>query len=412
MPPGGFVRSEKLDAIVGGESLGHDVAEQFGRLGPFGLGNPGVRLLVPGARVDDVRPMGEGDRHARFSLASGSKRALGVAFSVNGSLARQAAAGPHDVSVSLELNEWNGAVSPRVVLGSLYAVPDADPADPGSDDAIDEPEFWQRFDAELAAAPGHWPPETPSRPAARREIDRRGDSTVAAIAGLASGGGTLLVVCADTLRRRDLVERAARPARFGGGALALVSARLPDAAAAAAAVVRDSGTGAVLADWNGLARAPRLVEGFDHVLVVDPAPFASLEQPGARRRGLPAPARRRRRVRVRAPLPPRRVAVTLVARRALPRAARRGPGRARPPGASRLCGAGRAHPRSPEAAARGARVLAELGLIEFAGSGASRSLGVVSSEGTDLERSGAFTAYRARREEGRACLTRPTRKAS
>ena len=42
-------------------------------------GNPGVRLLVPSARVRDVRTMGEG-KHARFSLHSGSHRALGVAF--------------------------------------------------------------------------------------------------------------------------------------------------------------------------------------------------------------------------------------------------------------------------------------------------------------------------------------------
>ena len=40
---------------------------------------PGVRLMVPSARVSDVRTMGEG-KHARFSLHSGAHRALGVAF--------------------------------------------------------------------------------------------------------------------------------------------------------------------------------------------------------------------------------------------------------------------------------------------------------------------------------------------
>ncbi len=116
------VRTETVDAVVGGEALGHDVAEQLARLGPFGSGNPGVRLLVPGAKLADVRRMGEGDRHARFSLTSGSTRALGVAFGVNGELDAVAAAGPVDVSLELELNEWNGAVEPRVVLGELYPV--------------------------------------------------------------------------------------------------------------------------------------------------------------------------------------------------------------------------------------------------------------------------------------------------
>jgi hypothetical protein len=70
-----------------------------------------------------------------------------------------------------------------------------------------------------------------------------------------------------------------------------------------------------------------------------------------------------------------------------------------------LCGEGRAHPHSPEVTARAARVLAELGLVSWDGSGANRALGVVSSSGTDLERSEAFVAYRDRYEEGRRYLS-------
>ena len=56
--------------MVGGADLGLDLAEELGRLAPFGMGNPGVRLLVPAARVRDVRPMGQEGKHARFSLHS------------------------------------------------------------------------------------------------------------------------------------------------------------------------------------------------------------------------------------------------------------------------------------------------------------------------------------------------------
>ncbi len=100
----------------------------------------------PGRESSDVRAMGEGDRHARFSLSSGSRRALGVAFSVDGALAAAASGGPLDVSVKLELNDWNGAVEPRVVLSELYAVPDSEPeADPGPH-RIDADEFWMRLE--------------------------------------------------------------------------------------------------------------------------------------------------------------------------------------------------------------------------------------------------------------------------
>ncbi len=76
--PGGAARSERIDALVGGDGLGLELAEELQQLGPFGAGNPGVQLLVPSARVA-TSPMGDG-KHSRFSLRSGGARALGVAF--------------------------------------------------------------------------------------------------------------------------------------------------------------------------------------------------------------------------------------------------------------------------------------------------------------------------------------------
>jgi hypothetical protein len=62
--------------------------------------------------------------------------------------------------------------------------------------------------------------------------------------------------------------------------------------------------------------------------------------------------------------------------------------------------------------ARGLRVLLELGHLAWIdaqsgnGSGASRALGVVSSDVSDLARSQAFVAYRERHEEGRRYLSK------
>jgi hypothetical protein len=70
-----------------------------------------------------------------------------------------------------------------------------------------------------------------------------------------------------------------------------------------------------------------------------------------------------------------------------------------------LCGEGRTHGRSAEASARMARVLRELDLVNWEDTGPNRRLSVVSSTGTDLERSRAFVAYRERYEEGRRYLT-------
>jgi single-stranded-DNA-specific exonuclease len=400
------VRTEKVDAVVGGESLGHEVAEQLARLGPFGSGNPGVRLLVPGAKLADVRPMGEGERHARFSLSSGRRRALGVAFGVNGELDAASRADAIDVSVTLELNEWNGAVEPRVVLGELYPVDQE--ADGGErDEPIADDEFWDRHDAELRLDLGEWPPPTivvaVAEVGRREQVDRRRSSGVAAIAALASSGAGLLVVCADAPRRRALVERLARPARFGGGEFAIVSGRLGDAPRDAERVLA-AGSGVVLADWAALGRDPSLAARFEHVVIVDPAPHRHLDALALAGRGylhrIDGPAEAEFALRVHAEEWPSRASLAAVFR-ALRDRNRLDAAAAR----AALSGAGRRHPFSPEVAARSSRVLGELGLLEWDGSGASRALGVVSSGSTDLERSKAFVAYRDRCEEGRRFLS-------
>ncbi|MFL5870863.1 MAG: single-stranded-DNA-specific exonuclease RecJ [Solirubrobacterales bacterium] len=403
------VRTETVDAVVGGESLGHDVAEQLARLAPFGPGNPGVRLLVPGAQLADVRPMGEGERHARFALHSGPARALGVAFGVNGELDAAARSGPVDVSVELELNQWNGAVEPRVVLGELYPLDDQR-ASPDPAPAIGADEFWSRHQAELTVSLSEWPPAELRefvRGPRREPVKRWRGSGVATIAGLASSGAGVLVICADAPRRCELIERAARPARFGGGELAIVSGRLPDATALIARSLGAAG-GVALADWAALGRDPALATTFEHCVVVDPPPYPHLEALAAAGEGylhrVDGQAETEFALRVHAEEWPSRASLAVLFRAIRDRC---GGAASLDAAAARrtVCGEGRRHPFSPEVAARSTRVLVELGVLEWDSNGRSASLGVVSSGGADLNRSEAFVAYRDRCEEGRRFLS-------
>jgi single-stranded-DNA-specific exonuclease len=409
------VGAEPVDAVVGGESLGHDVAEQLQRLAPFGLGNPEVNWLVPSATLTDVRPMGEGERHARFSLRSGPRRALGVAFGSNGAVS-SAADSPCDVSVRLELNEWNGAVEPRVVLGELYGAEPGEGPEPGEDSGeIPEPEFWERLESECAVDLADWPPRRLVADGAgvirRRElVDRRGSSGIAAVAALASSGEAVLVLCADALRRRSLVESAARPARFGGGEVAVLSRRVSARhGEAGLARLRAAGAGVALADWPALAARPDLVGDFAHVVVVDPAPFAHLDALAKAGEGylhvLCGPAETELALRALAEEWPNRETLAWHFR-ALRRKADGGVLGLSDAHAT-LSGAGHPYPRAPEVAARYLRVFEDLGLAVWQGSGAERALGVVSSEGTDLGRSPAFLAYGGRLEEGKRWLSEP-----
>jgi single-stranded-DNA-specific exonuclease len=418
-------RTERVDAMVGGVGLGLDLAEELGRLAPFGMGNPGVRLMVPSARVSDVRTMGEG-RHARFSLHSGGSRALGVAF--GRSSLGVGDEDPIDATVRLEVNHWNGSVEPRVVLRELYpleADPDDDAGSGSEEPALhacrcDEDEWWRRFRAELARDPGSVGAPISgvareSHPGRDRTVVRGAGAVVARIAELVSSGAGVLAVCADASRRAELAGGATGLARFNGGAGRIACGRCGSSALEDAAAKGPGGL--ALVDYAVLARCEDPIAArFEHVVLVDPPhaeavaalatrPCAADAASGQDGRAgfLHATWGDAEREFARSVDDERSASRNAVARvfRALREA-----GGASGAELRRALGAGGSHLLSPEAAARCFRVLAELELVAGDPAGGAGSVGVVSSEGTDLERSAAFRAYRRDHSEAAQYLAR------
>jgi single-stranded-DNA-specific exonuclease len=389
---------ERIDAVVGAEALDLRVAEQLAGLGPFGPGNPEVRLLVPWARVGEVRPMGEQGRHARFMLSSGRARAGGVAFNANGQL-RAAERGPSDLTVRLELNHWNGATEPRAVLAASGPAAGADTGGCRCAGEAD-PHWWSSFEEELDrgdAGRDHRTDEgcEPGVGEGRRRIGHPDRSAVALIAELLSSGSRVLAVSADARRRAALASQAASPTRFGGAH----AVSCGDCPAGSLADLADPATGVelVLTDWRGLAREPAAAGAFEHLVLVDPPPSAAdgrlpartgsgfLHEAWAGAGELPALAW--------AELWQPRAALAEIYR-GLAGGVRTGTELG-----ELLAGAGRLR-RSPVVAARCVRVLAELGIAQLSGDPGARRLGIVSSERTELERSAAWRAYTVRYEEG------------
>jgi single-stranded-DNA-specific exonuclease len=418
-------RTERIDAMVGGVGLGLDLAEELGRLAPFGMGNPGVRLMVPSARVTDVRTMGEEGKHSRFSLHSGSHRALGVAFG-------RSSLGVDDddmldAAVRLEVNHWNGAVEPRVVLSEVYpldAAPDA--LSPHPCECADA-EWWARFEAELARDLGGPPGGSVerNRPQAaeslhgdagggvRRTIHGAGSSPTATIAELVSSGAGVLAVTADASRRAALANGATGLARFNGGA-ALIACHRCGAEAVASLVAR-ADSGLALVDYAALATAPDLASHFEHVVLVDAprtaADLARVTLPLAERGVAPgspgfvhplfSEAERNFSLGVLGRQAPSRETIGGVFK-----ALRAGGRLGGPDLRAALSGPG-PHPLAAETAARAFRVLLELGLVAGSTNSGDGVVGVVSSEGTDLERSTAFRVYKAEHSEAVSFLQSP-----
>ncbi len=415
LAPEDLRRTERVDAMVGGVGLGLELAEELKQLAPFGMGNPGVRLLVPSARVTDVRAMGEG-KHARFSLRSGSHRALGVAFG-------RCSLGVEDedlldATVRLEVNHWNGSVEPRVVLRELYPLeePEANEEEPTLPHscASGEDEWWQRFEAELATDLDGESVKSPleegfsqTRESGRRLVQGRAPVTVA-VAELVSSGAGVLVVCADASRRASLGNGTTGLARFNGGAALIACHRCGDEEIGRLAGKAESGL--AITDYAALEQVPELPVAFEHVVLVDPPRDAGDEM----RAGAPCPdgapgflhllwtdAEVDFATKALAEQWPSRDTVASTFR-ALKEHGECGGEDLR----NALAGVGR-YPLCPEACARRFRVLGELGLVQGAPTGGAGTVRAVSSERTDLQRSAAFRAYSERLSEAQQYLARP-----
>lgn len=406
-------RTEKVDAIVGGVGLGLELAEELRQLAPFGMGNPGVRLLVPSARVSDVRAMGEG-KHARFSLHSGSHRALGVAFG-------RSSLGVEDedvidASIRLEVNHWNGSVEPRVVLRELYPLEEPETEEPVVPHvcACDEAEWWRRFEAELdrdstvesARDRDIGGPARTHEGGGRRVVEGTVPVTVA-IAELVSSGAGVLAVCADASRRAALANGATGLARFNGGAALVACHRCGDEEIAR--LEGRAAAGLALTDYGALERAPELATGFEHVVLVDP-PRGEAD---VARAGLPCPASGAGFLHALWTDAEREFAAQALAEQWATREGVAATYRAlRQTGDARGCrlraalSGGGSYPLCPEASARRFLVLRELGLLQGTPEGGEGVVRVVSSVRTDLQRSAAFRAYSDRLSEDQQYLTR------
>ncbi|HEV7528913.1 MAG TPA: single-stranded-DNA-specific exonuclease RecJ [Solirubrobacteraceae bacterium] len=119
LDPGDLVAVERVDAVVGGDELGMELAEELQSLAPFGRANPGVSLMVADATFHDARAMGEG-KHVRFTVQSRGARARAVAFGTGGAVP-VGDGEPVEATFTLEVNEWRGVSEPRLVLRQAIA---------------------------------------------------------------------------------------------------------------------------------------------------------------------------------------------------------------------------------------------------------------------------------------------------
>jgi single-stranded-DNA-specific exonuclease len=350
---------ERVDAVASGSELGLALAEELTLLEPCGCGNPPPRLLVPGARFDDVRAMGEG-RHARFAVSSGGALARAVAFGCDGRLDVEAGE-PADATFRLERNVWKGAVEPRLVLGH------ARPCDPCPIEVLGEPEEY------LAWALGELERALSTRVRAsegeRVVLDRRGESALAVLLDATTTGASVLAVCADVPRRLTGLS-----SRIGGF---------------------------VLTSHHGLRDVANALDSFEHVVVLDPP--ATAEEEGFLRHGRGFVHQAWGAAELRFAQQMHELEYGLRASLVALFRGLRQRGRVAGEELERLLRGEGPHGRPARLAGRLIRVLVELELVSL-----DRDLPALTVAGTarvELEHSPAFRVYKARYEDGRRFLS-------
>jgi single-stranded-DNA-specific exonuclease len=303
----------------------------------------------------------------RFTVEAGGHRARAVAFGQS----RLPDGDVHDATFTLELNEWNGAVEPRLVL--RHAQPPAPPAV----GLAGEPE--DPVAAALAELAAPLPVAGATSRAAGVPRDRRGGGVAGTLAALVASGEPVLVACADARRRRGHLE-----GRLGGFDLAA---------------------------WHVLERDPALAARYAHVVALDP-PASDAQAALVDERFTVAWGEAERQYALRAheaayDVRPAAAAVYRALRDAgAPGAPAAAAHTAAAPAADPLAVAVAAAP-SPAAAGRALRVLDELGLVRVEGT----SVSLLPARRSELDGSAAYRAYTTRLAEGRARLAAPRRAA-
>jgi single-stranded-DNA-specific exonuclease len=272
--------------------------------------------------------------------------------------------------VRLEVNRWNGAVEPRLVIKH------ARPARPALIDVLGEPEFGAGLTAELdrdlaAWATRHLGASQPETVLGARARDARGTGIAGLLADLVAAGEPVLAVVAHAPYRARTLE-----GRIGGFAMC---------------------------SWAALADDPALAAPFAHVVAVDPPwnpALVGLLEPSSAHLAWGEPELRfAQRIHqwdfaLREPLT------------ALYRALR-GAGEVRGEALEAVLRGEGPQPRSAALAGRLVRVLSELDLVALDREGQGLRLTEPPAR-TALEHSEAFRAYHRRLEDGLQYLTSDT----
>jgi single-stranded-DNA-specific exonuclease len=273
-----LMRRQTVDAVVGGDELTLELADELELLAPHGFGNRKVTLLLHGAEI--VAPRLTRDRrHMQYRVRCDGTSCQAIHFNYDG-LGEVGEPGRYDVPLSLSKNEYNGAVSAQVEVKALHRLAEAGsdlcPGPCGLECAgrLRGTALWHELldgPSCAAADAGAVAQQAEALREARRNgrlRDRRGRPAASALATLVAGGEQVLVLVGDVSRRRPLLSDVLSPQleRRAAYVQAACAQRLAEAL----------GSDVVMSSYDVVAARPQAFAAFAHVALLDPPPTRRL----------------------------------------------------------------------------------------------------------------------------------------
>lgn len=297
-------RPKHVDAIATGFDLTLELTEELSRLEPFGMGNPSVKLVSPGSQIIKGRLTRDG-RHFQCELSSGGVKSGAIAFQQAQMADNLKDQSLWDVIFRLEENEFNGCVSPQVLVQDFMRQGVSQIAHCSCDgkctlecpDRLSGQEFWnlagfQGNMCELGEKAGNRDsfPEMSldnrpvpgafeeSRPDGDRLIDRRGQGGILGhLARLLATGERVLLLTADIPRRRDLISKYLPIANLEIEEVSFIGGRCScDVIDTRLNRVRERVSALVVADFYSALSVGDQARHFEHVVFLDPPPHHAL----------------------------------------------------------------------------------------------------------------------------------------
>ncbi len=106
--PEEFVGTLDIECEIQPHELTFETSHNISKLEPFGSGNPEPTLVLRGARILNVKPVGSKGEHLQFPILCSDSKFQAIAFRFGEHLDKINPESTYDIAFNLEINEWQG----------------------------------------------------------------------------------------------------------------------------------------------------------------------------------------------------------------------------------------------------------------------------------------------------------------